>query len=171
MPRGGSLALARSRLLLAGVLLLLRRVIRLRKAFSIYAGLASSGLARCLFASLNEVYSFPLDRADVNGGHVCQSCFVRARGYVLVRAGIRPTEASEAAVRYVRFTSIAGVPGHPLGGQESAQLRRPGSRSARSAKRRSAPFDRSRPTSAQGQAEDHTGLVPVGRWGRSARWR
>ena len=74
------------------------------------------------------------------------------------------------------MTAIAQTPVLPeatLVGALSAQLRRPGSRSARSAKRRSAPFDRSRPTSAQGQAEKHAGLDSVGRdrdrCGRSRR--
>jgi hypothetical protein len=60
-------------------------------------------------------------------------------------------------------TGIARIPDLPeaaLVGAISAQLRRPGSRSAMSASRRSAPFDRTRPTSAKGQAEERAGLFP-----------
>ena len=48
-------------------------------------------------------------------------------------------------------------------GALSAQLRRPRSRSATAGLRRSAPFDRSRRTSAQSQTEERAGLVLVGR--------
>jgi len=53
--------------------------------------------------------------------------------------GIRPIEASKAAVGYVRNTSIAGVPLATTVGPESAHLRRPRTRSATSAIRRLRP--------------------------------
>jgi catechol 2,3-dioxygenase-like lactoylglutathione lyase family enzyme len=50
---------------------------------------------------------------------------------------IRPIEASKTAVCYVRNTSSPAILGRaPFAGQESAQLRRPRSRSATSATRR-----------------------------------
>ena len=68
-----------------------------------------------------------------------------------------PASGGEAyfalAMEMTAMARTAVVPEAAPVGALSAQLRRPLSRPATAALRRSAPFDRTRPTSAQGQSE------------------